>query len=228
MEKQVTTLTEGDIFYTMIDGNYHIFKLLKDDAAAETLHVMVYEPLSALPAPEAIDTLTVQTLHTPIYSGGFDNPVLLAHRTVTAADLEGYQTYLAMIEAEFEATIREATAFYEKGYQLTDANQPEAAIAAYTQAIQLLPTFYEAIDNRAFCKMDLGRWAEAIEDFQLSLQVQPDSILAEFSIGECYYRSGNYTKAKEQFARCLRLDPSHEISARFMQLSDELMHASRQ
>jgi tetratricopeptide (TPR) repeat protein len=71
--------------------------------------------------------------------------------------------------------------------------------------------------------MDLGRWRDAIEDFQLSLQVNPDSLAAEFSIGECYYRLGEFAKAKEQFGKCLQIDPAHVISREFLVKSQELM-----
>ena len=39
-----------------------------------------------------------------------------------------------------------------------------------TQTLELKTDIFEAIDNRAFCKMDLGLWADAIEDFKLSFK----------------------------------------------------------
>lgn len=50
------------------------------------------------------------------------------------------------------------------GLRLTDEKKLFEAIDSYSKAIDLFPPFFEAIDNRAFCKMDLGMWAEAIED----------------------------------------------------------------
>jgi tetratricopeptide (TPR) repeat protein len=88
-------------------------------------------------------------------------------------------------------------------------------------AINLYPTLYEAIDNRAFCKMDLGRWREAIEDFNLSLTIHPYSALAEFSIGECYLKLDDHTAAKEYFNRALALEPDHELSKEFLQKISE-------
>jgi len=106
---------------------------------------------------------------------------------------------------------------------LTDEKKNLEAIDSYSKAIDLLPIFYETIDNRAFCKMDIGLWADAIEDFQESLEVNPGSLLAEFSIGECYLKLGNYQKAKEQFEKAIVIDPTHPAPKDFLKKINELL-----
>jgi tetratricopeptide (TPR) repeat protein len=64
--------------------------------------------------------------------------------------------------------------------------------------------------------MDLGMWQEAIEDFTLSLSVNPISLLAEFSIGDCYMRLSEYELAMEQFKKSLLIDPLHQPSNDFL------------
>jgi tetratricopeptide (TPR) repeat protein len=114
--------------------------------------------------------------------------------------------------------------YYQSGLVLTDKKLHDDAIDAYSKAIDLFPQFFEAIDNRAFCKMDLARWNEAIEDFNLSLQVNPNSVLAEFSIGECYFKMKDYQNAKTQFEKAQRIDPSHEAPRLFLDKVNKILN----
>lgn len=215
---------EGDIFYTYYGENYRLYKLLKTDEAAETFHVLCYAPLDHEPTLSDLHQLKVSVYHVPIHRESFHDTTFLMNSPVTEDELVGYYEYERQAEEDFEEAIRKATAHYKTAYDLTDEGKTEEAIEEYTAAINLIPTFYEALDNRAFCKMDLERWREAIVDFELSLQVHPDSLLAEFSIGECYYRLGEFAKAKEQFEKCVKIDPTHELSQEFLIKSAELMN----
>jgi tetratricopeptide (TPR) repeat protein len=212
--------TEGDIFYTIIEGKYHLHKVLKADADFNTYHVLGYTPANALPDPEKADELSVFIYHFPIDKNGFENPILFKKSTVRDEELTGYHEYLRHTQS-IDSIIQEATRFFHEGYTLTDQQKLEEAIEKYSMAINLYPTLYEAIDNRAFCKMDLGRWREAIEDFNVSLTIHPYSALAEFSIGECYLKLGDRTAAKEYFNRALALEPDHELSKEFLQKISE-------
>lgn len=74
--------------------------------------------------------------------------------------------------------------------------------------------------------MDLGQWEQAIVDFQKSLEVNPASLLAEFSIGECYLKMGNYQKAKVQFEKAIAIDPTHQAPKDFLKMVNELLGSS--
>lgn len=217
---------EGDIFYVHYDDQYYIYKLLKKDDAEETFHVLGYIPIAEEPTLNALHELEISFYHTPVHPESFHEAVFLINTTVTDDELIGYYEYQRLNENDFEEAIQKATHYYKLAYDLTDEGKLEEAVKNYTTAINLVPTFYEAIDNRAFCKMDLARWNEAIEDFRLSLQINPGSLLAEFSIGECYYRLGEFAKAREQFQKCLEIDPNHEVSREFLLKSEELMKRS--
>jgi tetratricopeptide (TPR) repeat protein len=217
---------EGDVFYTRYDGKYHLYKLLKYDEAAGGYHVMSYKALDELPGKYGIDDLEVSIYHIPMHKESFTGAEFYTHSPVTDDDLIGYYTYLGD-DADFEKASMMATELYHEAYMLTNERKYAAAIEKYSKAIELIPEFHEAIDNRAFCKMDLGMWRDAIEDFMLSLQVNPGSLLAEFSIGECYYRLGEFAKAKEQFEKCVAIDPAHQVSKDFLIRTEELMNQSK-
>ncbi len=225
-QHETTKLRKGDIFYTEYDGQFHIYKLLRKEEAAETFHVLGYKSLAEEPTLDKLNELEINFFHAPIHQESFSDTTFLINIPVTDEELIGFFEYQKQMDAHFDTIIAKATEYYQKGYNLTDEGKLEAAIAAYTKAIELLPTFYEAFDNRAFCKMDLGRWNEAMEDFRLSLQINPDSLLAEFSIGECYFRLGQYVRAKEQFEKCVKLDPSHKVSQDFLLKTIDIINSS--
>lgn len=214
--------SEGDVFYTQIDNRYHIYKLLVFDREFDCYHVLSYDPLDTLPGSDETADLEIYSYHAPIDKNGFAGAKVLTNKKITSDDLIGYHEYLRQTQ-EPNDYIPIAIKYYEAGLQLTDEQEHTEAIDAYSKAIDLLPSFFEAIDNRAFCKMDLGLWQEAIEDFKESLAVNPVSMLAEFSIGECYLKLGDYHKAKEQFEKAAAIDPSHQAPQDFLRKVNELL-----
>lgn len=210
-----TDFSEGDIFYTILEKRYHLFKVLKVDDATNTLHVMGYEPLNFLPPITELGNLFVGVYHAPIAKNGFTNPQFLTTSTLVDDDFKGYHEYIKQIH-HVDELIRFADKYYKEAYALSSEKKHHEAIAKYSLSVDLIPNFFEAIDNRAFCYMDLGNWDEAIKGFELSLSVNPVSLLAEFSIGECFLRLGNYARAKEQFEKAIAIDPNHKLSHDFL------------
>jgi tetratricopeptide (TPR) repeat protein len=193
LNNKTTDFSEGDIFYTQSGTSYNIYKLLVIDTEFECYHILVFSPLNSLPTIASIDNLPISVYHSPFDKKAFAGATLLTNKTVTSADLVGYHEYLRQTQdANFYVPI--ANNYYKSGLRLTDEKKHFEAIDAYSKAIDLFPQFFEAIDNRAFCKMDVGLWIDAIEDFKLSLEQNPNSLLAEFSIGECYFKMGDFKK----------------------------------
>ena len=185
----------GDIFYTQKEGTFSLFKLLKFDQEFNTYHIIVYTPVDTLPSEENIKDLSILAYHAPIDKNGFSDPILLYKSTIENEDLVGYLEYIKQT-GQMDEIVHYASKFYQEAYQLGTQKEYEKSIEYYSKAIELIPNFFEAIDNRAFSKMDLGRWQDAIEDFELSLKVNPDSFLAIFSIGECHFKAAEYEQAK--------------------------------
>ena len=209
-------LRAGDLFYVMRDGRYHLYKLLAFDKPFSCYHVLAYEPSDLVPSGKTLDGFKIGIYHLPLDQDGFDNPVTIGNMQASVQELSGYHEYLKQTQSP-ESYTPLAIDYFNNGLFLTDENKQEEAIEAYSKAIDLFPLFYEAIDNRAFCKMNLARWDAAIDDFLLSLQVNPVSVLAEFSIGECHLRMKRYPEAKAQFEKALDIDPAHQLSKDFLE-----------
>lgn len=193
------------------------------DSEFETYHVLIYATLRKLPNITDIDNLDVAVYHSPFDRKVFENAVLLTNRSVKSEDSIGYHEYLRQTQdPNYWFSI--ANGYYQSALILTDNKLHDEAIDTYSKAIDLVPEFFEAIDNRGFCKMDLGLWNEAIEDFKLSLTINPNSLLAEFSIGECLLKMHEYQKAKRQFEKAHQIDPNHEAPRQFLIKVNEIIN----
>ncbi len=219
----VAGFSTGDIFYTKSDGKYNLYKLLVDDKELGCYHILIYSPADNLPNVDSIDNLPVFVYHSPFDKKDFAGATLISNKQVVAKDLIGYHEYLRQTqEPNYYVSI--ANNYYKTGLILTDEKKHYEAIDSYSKAIDLFPPFFEAIDNRAFCKMDLAFWAEAIEDFKLSLQQNPNSLLAEFSIGECYFKMGDFQKAKQQFEIAHSIDPNHQAPRQYLEKINAILN----
>jgi tetratricopeptide (TPR) repeat protein len=218
--KEPTQYSEGDIFYTTVNDKYYIYKILVIETAYEGYHVMTFAPLDHRPTIGDIDRLKILTYHSPFDKKAFRDGIILTNQEVKSKELIGYHEYLRQTNSP-EEYLPIANNYYQAALKLTDDNKHDEAIDSYSKAIDLCPQFFEAIDNRAFCKMDLGLWTDAIKDFELSLSANPNSLLVEFSIGECYYKMGNFQKAKEHFQVAHEIDPAHDAPIKFLKMVDD-------
>ncbi|MBT1711033.1 tetratricopeptide repeat protein [Fulvivirgaceae bacterium PWU5] len=220
--EQVVEFSVGDIFYTEKNEKFNLYKILAEDKEFECYHILTYAPVNSLPAGNDIDNLPVSVYHSPFAKKAFAGAVLLTNKQIIADDLIGYHEYLHQTQ-EPNYYLPIANEYYKAALRLTDEKRHYDAIDSYSKAIDLFPQFFEAIDDRAFCKMDLGLWSDAIEDFKLSLKQNPNSLLAEFSIGECYFKMGDYQNAKRQFELAHSIDPNHQAPRQFLDKVNDIL-----
>lgn len=217
------TIVAGDLLCFVQEDKYNIVKVLKVDQNTETYHVLSYFPADHKPSEEEVAHLDVYVMHSPI--GSLESGEKIGHIPVQEDDLQGFYYYLKITNFDrycletnqkLEDILAKANACFKAGYAYTDEKEYEEAINKYLEAVDLYPLFYEAIDNMAFVKMTLGRHSDAIDDFRWSLEIEPKSVLAEFSIGECYLKMGHHEEAKEQFEKALEMEPDNPLALDFL------------
>ena len=218
-----TDFNFGDIFYSKNKNEYFIYKVILHHKESETVHVLTYKPLNKEPTIIDLDSLEVLVYHSPISSKGFSNPVLLTNKAVTKEDIAGYEEFCNQMEFK-EGMFTLANHFYLSGLKLTDSNNHRQAIKSYELAYNIFPQFFEAIDNCAFCFMDLGEWENAIKCFKQSLEVNPNSFLATFSIGESHLKNGNPQKALDYFSLAKQINPSEKAVDQFINKAKSMLN----
>lgn len=93
----------------------------------------------------------------------------------------------------------------------------------YSKALEMLqpsPTMMHNIyGSMAMARHTIAQYAEAIKYYELSYKYNPQNISALSSIGYCYERLKNYTKALEYYERYLKLGKPGTEGYRFVELS---------
>lgn len=234
------TLEQGDVIVQKVDGRWKAIKILVVDAwpdGTKTAHCLNYRQLEEKPSVESLKKAEVLIWHAPIAATSFEvGWERIGNQTVTEAELVGFVEYLKQTDfvryAAFtgidpKEIIRLANKHYLTGNELCSQGKRQEGISEYDTAIELVPTFFEAIDNRAFTYMELGQWREALNDFDQSLRVNPQGVTAFFSKGECLMKLNDLTAAEAIFQEGLsRFPKQREDFSRFLGIVRELRKKS--
>lgn len=193
------------------NGSWAALKVLGVDTWPDghaTAHCLVYRSIAEKPTAESLDRADVLVWHAPIDAGSFATWERIGSRETQQDELRGFIEYLkhtdfpryiAVTGQDSSKVVRDANDHYRRAHSLGEQGKREEAIAEYTQAVELFPLFFEAIDNRAFTYMELGKLREALSDFDQSLQVNPSGVAAFFSRGECLMKLGELASAETIF-----------------------------
>lgn len=100
-----------------------------------------------------------------------------------------------------------AWALVARGNAYFDSNERDRAIADYSEAIRLSPTYALAFNNRAYAYMDKGELDQAVVDANTAIMLKPKFATAFDSRGNIFEKQGNLDRALTDFTQAIRLDP---------------------
>ena len=213
----------GDLLVQHDTNSWKAIKILAVDPwpdATAAAHCLIYSSLPSKPTAQSLHDATVYAWHAPTDAGSFDEEWdLIGNHPPSTDKLVGFFEYLKQTDfsryvsvtgQDSQEIVRVANTHYKQAYVLGDQGQPAAAIAEYSRAIDLLPLFYEAIDNRAFTYMELGMIQEALQDLEQSLRVNPNGMTAFFYRGECLMKLGDLAVAEAIFQEGAHRFPKHQ------------------
>ena len=99
--------------------------------------------------------------------------------------------------------------YLDRGVRLEQSGDPEAAVKAYTRAIELEPGDALAYFNRGCAASKLGRMESAVADFSEALELDPDLAAAAMGRAHAFFLQGEYDEAIADFTRTIQLVPDH-------------------
>ena len=97
----------------------------------------------------------------------------------------------------------------EAGLKFARGGRIEEAVAAFTRAIELDSSRWEAYRLRGIAYARLAQHPSAIRDFNVALLHNPECAGCLYERGTVKMLSGEMAEAEEDFSKCLELDPKH-------------------
>ncbi len=94
---------------------------------------------------------------------------------------------------------------YERGNFLVLLGEVEAAIKAYSDAIEMDPLYSVAYTNRGILYGYKGEYDLAIKDFNMAIELNPNNFFAYNNRGNAYDKIGNSDRAIEDFNKAIKL-----------------------
>lgn len=98
-------------------------------------------------------------------------------------------------------------AFFERGKRAHKAGDRDQAIADYTAAARIDPTFAEVYNRRGNAYLDKGEIDRAIADYSRALHLDPGDPVLYYNRGKALEAKGAHAPAIADFSEAVRLDP---------------------
>lgn len=100
-----------------------------------------------------------------------------------------------------------AEEWFDRGAEI-ETDEPEAAMDAYRQALEIDPTMVDARLNLGRLLHEAGRTVEAEGHYRNALETRPDDPTALFNLGVALQDLGRPAEAAEIYEKALEIDPA--------------------
>jgi predicted Zn-dependent protease len=101
-------------------------------------------------------------------------------------------------------------AWYTKGMELLDNGSPAAAAQVLQRAAAAEPHSRSVREALARAQFDMGRYAEAADNFRVIVEASPSDDYAHFGLGLALTRTGEHEKAAEYLALAAAMRPDRK------------------
>lgn len=98
---------------------------------------------------------------------------------------------------------------FNRGLADADAGRYEQAVAEYSDALRIDPTYAAAFNNRGNSYLHLSQYQRALQDFDEAIRLNPTYVLAYDSRGYVYQRLGRPERAIQDYDEAIRLNPKY-------------------
>jgi tetratricopeptide (TPR) repeat protein len=102
----------------------------------------------------------------------------------------------------------QAQAAFDRAEKALAANQLDAAVTAYKEAVNFTPGYAAAINGLGSAYFKQGKRDDAIIQFRSAIQADPSFKLAYFNLGYAARKIGDFTTAAGAYEKYTQLDPN--------------------
>ena len=128
-----------------------------------------------------------------------DDAKKLLEEATTAFQDGKFKDAAALAEKATKADPKSTEAPFLAGSAYSRLREQDAAIKAFTIALDRNPKLTIANDRRGDAYLKSGKWKEAIADFDLFLEAQPKSAADHWRRGIALYYAGRFDDGRKQF-----------------------------
>jgi Tetratricopeptide repeat len=136
-----------------------------------------------------------------------ETPTTAAVENPTAPSTNNQASDTPTTAASGQTTSDAATALAQ-GIDAYGKGDYDGAIAAFTQAIQASPQFYEAYLDRGVAYFAKGQSQQALDDLNKAYGIKPSDPYPVFAIGLLFYKSGDFATAQKAFSLMVQNAPA--------------------
>lgn len=148
-------------------------------------------------------------IHIPVYAWAACSLMVVGSGALTVRRNSDYTSVLTMWEDTVRKSPGNPRARYDVAVYLEQAGQIQAAIAHYQTAIQLKPTYVDALNNLGHALSMAGKTADAVVYLQRALAIKPDLAEAHCNLGYALAQQGKIRDAATEFEQALRIRPDY-------------------
>jgi tetratricopeptide (TPR) repeat protein len=97
--------------------------------------------------------------------------------------------------------------WHDRGRRLLGQQQYDAAIKAFSTAIDIIPLDYQSYNYRGVCRALKGDFNAAIADYSKAIEIRPRYAEAYNNRGFAHTQTGNLKAALNDYTRALEINP---------------------
>jgi tetratricopeptide (TPR) repeat protein len=114
----------------------------------------------------------------------------------------------AAIRARHPDNAELAAAYYNRGHAYAEKSQPARALADFERALQLKPSYADALLGRGEILAQKNKWRQAVWDYDRALRLKPDFADAYVDRAIAFDTLHEYRRAIADFDQALKLRPN--------------------
>jgi len=119
-----------------------------------------------------------------------------------------------------------ADAYYIRGLMFDSKGEDARAFEDYNEAVKNNPDFPFAIKRRGYASLEIGKYEQAIEDFEKMFQYEPDNAQWNKRLANVYSKrgieydkKGDYAHAVADFEMCVKLIPDDNTAHELLEMA---------
>lgn len=136
-----------------------------------------------------------------------ENWHFLGLKGITYLKMDSFEEALSFFKHSVKIHPAASNVYFFMGKALSKMDRIPEAIQAYSKSIEIEPRS-DSFICRGLLNKNINHLYEAIEDFKMSLGLDPNAVTPLYQIGLCYLKLDNYTEAELFLGKALEIDSS--------------------